>query len=435
MSSNRRKTALLAAVLATCLMPAFFIRLDEPTLQLNLFKVLAKIGSLCGTVLFFWQFLLGFRQAAARWVTPDYLWVVGLHKRLGMLALPLVLLHPAFIIPYYRIKHGQRPLLGVAELPGELGTFVPLGIAAAVLLLVIVATSTVLRAHMARAPWYCIHLGSYVLLPLALVHGYPIGMTIGGTPLRWGWLLLSALTALLFAWRLAARLGVGCASYEVVCTEAVGDETTEIALRPMGSPLRPAAAQFAFFRRKLWASAHPYTISKYDGQTGELSITVKALGEASDNWQDVRSGERFRVDGPYGVFGREAFTTARPIVMLAGGIGVTPFRRMIDELGNMPGREAFLFYGNPTAKDIAHGEEIEDAGHVDVVHVLSNEEPRTEFESGYITPELLRKHLESDLARYEYFLCGPAAMVEKIEPALREAGVPDAQIHCELFKY
>ena len=78
------KALLIGAICATAAAPAFFIQLNEPTHTLNTWKLLAKIGSLCGTMLFFWQFLLGYRQAVARRVTPDYLWTIRLHKLLGV---------------------------------------------------------------------------------------------------------------------------------------------------------------------------------------------------------------------------------------------------------------------------------------------------------------------------------------------------------------
>jgi predicted ferric reductase len=430
-----RKILLLGVLSVTCLAPLAFVRLDEPTLRLNLFKLLAKTGSLCGTMLLAWQFLLGYRQGVARWVTPDYLWTIELHKYLGMAALPLVLLHPVFIVPYYRIKLGLRPVLGWAELPATLRVFVPLGIAALIVLAVVAVTSTVFRSKMSRAAWYWTHLSAYLLLPLALVHGFPIGQTIGQTPLRWVWAALFALTALFFVFRVLGRLGLFDAVYEVTRAEHTAHQVVELSMSPLRRPLRPAAAQFAFFRRGLAGTARPFTISNYDPDTGRLSITVKAMGSVSGDLQQVEPGERFLVDGPYGIFGREAFTTERPVVMLAGGIGITPFRRLIQELEKLPDGDIFLFYGNQYEKDIAHGGEMEAARHVNVTHVLSGHEEHNRHETGFITIELLREHLPYELPDCEFFLCGPPVMIKKLEAELRAEGAPERQIHHELFTY
>ncbi|MDD3642927.1 MAG: ferric reductase-like transmembrane domain-containing protein, partial [Candidatus Krumholzibacteria bacterium] len=337
-----RKILLVCLVAATSIAPAFFIRLDEPSLHLNAWKLLAKIGSLCGTMLIVWQFLLGYRQAAARWATPDYLWLLRLHRWIGIAIGSLILLHPIFITPYYLEKKGI--LLFSFGLPSPLGLFVPLGIAALAILLFLVISSTFLRGRMGQDAWYRTHIGSYVLLPLAFVHGYPIGMTLGGTGLRYLWQVLFVAAGFFYLWRLLARLGAFSALYEIVRVRRAADGVVDIAMRPLRRGLRPAAAQFAFFRRCRMCPSRPFTISKYEPGSGEICITVKALGKVTGALQSAREGERLLVDGPYGVFGREAFTTGRPVVMIAGGIGITPFRRMMHDMGRLPGRTAHLFY-------------------------------------------------------------------------------------------
>jgi predicted ferric reductase len=384
-------------------------------------------------VLLFWQFLLGYRQPLARWVVTDYLWTVRWHKRLGVAAFLLILLHPVFITPYYLVK--KDLWLFSIDLPWPHNVLVPCGIVGLIVLLVIVVSSTLLRDFMSRRAWYGTHLTSYLVLPLLFVHGYPIGMTLGETRLSVVWHGLFVLTGLFFAFRFLARLGVFSSVYEVVHAEPEAPDVTELCMRPVRRPLEPACAQFAFFRHEPGAPARPFTISRYDEATGEICITVKAQGPTTSALQDVQEGQRFQVDGPYGVFGQAALASDRPIVMLAGGIGVTPFRRMIDELKRQPGREAFLFYGNQYERDIAHREEVESAAHVELVHVLSGVEEHEEFEVGFITTDLLREHLDEDLPAYEFLLCGPPVMVRKLEPALRESGVPDRQIHHELFTY
>ncbi len=427
------KAFLVSLIAVTAAIPPLFIQLDEPTLRLNIWKVLAKIGSLSGTVLMFWQFVLGYRQAAARWATPDYLWVIGLHRRLGVTAGALILLHPVFITPYYLDK--QEIWLFSFNLPSPLGTFVPLGITALAILAVIILTSTLLRDRMRRESWFATHLSSYILLPLAFVHGYPIGMTLNRTGLKFVWQGLFVLTGLFYIFRILGRAGVLSSVYEVVRVRHVAESVVDIAMRPLRRALHPASAQFAFFRRCRLCGARPFTISKYDRNTGELNITVKELGKTTRRLQETKPGERFFVEGPFGVFGREAFTTNRPVVMLAGGIGVTPFRRMIHELRELPGRKAFLFYGNQYEKDIAHREEMESAGHVDVIHILSGVEEHEKFETGFISTDLMKRYLGDDLSANEFFICGPPVMIRKLESGLIGEGVPESQIHHELFSY
>ena len=57
---RKRKLILITAIVLTAVMPLVFVRLDESSSILNILKLFAKTGSLCGTILLIWQFLLGF---------------------------------------------------------------------------------------------------------------------------------------------------------------------------------------------------------------------------------------------------------------------------------------------------------------------------------------------------------------------------------------
>jgi NAD(P)H-flavin reductase len=67
-----------------------------------------------------------------------------------------------------------------------------------------------------------------------------------------------------------------------------------------------------------------------------------------------------------------------------------------------------------------------------LVNVLSGE-PTYSGEKGYITTELIQKYVDGDLSNYEFFVCGPPVMMDKIMPALDAAGIPEPQLHKEKF--
>ena len=56
---RRRKACLSALLVLTTVVPLGFLSLDEPTGSLQFYKLLAKTGSLAGTMLLVWQMLLG----------------------------------------------------------------------------------------------------------------------------------------------------------------------------------------------------------------------------------------------------------------------------------------------------------------------------------------------------------------------------------------
>ncbi len=56
-------------------------------------------------------------------------------------------------------------------------------------------------------------------------------------------------------------------------------------------------------------------------------------------------------------------------------------------------------------------------------------------EKGFITVVLLKKHLPRELNEYEFLICGPRIMTEKLNSSLAAEHIPPEQIHYEQFSY
>lgn len=426
-----RKAILLAAIILTCVPPILFVTLDDLTLELRTYKLLAKVGSLCGTVLLMWQIILGFRLLAAR-VVPDLLWVLGLHRWLGTVGIPLVMLHPIFITLYYR---GARSLnLFAFAKPEWFNAYFAIGLVAAALLLAIGITSVFFIRRMTYRAWYAVHLTSYVMLGAALVHALPIGGTLNTTPLRGAWIVLAVGFGCMLIHRALARLGLWSARYRVTEVRRVARDITEITLEPLGRRMEPCVGQFAYFRPGPLSFARPYTISRFDPETGAVTMTAKALGPTSTRLQHTQSGQVFRVDGPFGVFTQRALLSGRPVVMIAGGVGITPFPRLIDALAADPDRPAVLFYGGPDRDAMAYLDELAGRPGLTLVPVLMDE-PGWTGEQGLITVELIQRTVDRPLPECEFLICGPPGLTSSLEHGLSAAGVPRRQLHHEMFVF
>ncbi|MBD3317624.1 MAG: hypothetical protein GF344_17685 [Chitinivibrionales bacterium] len=428
---RHQKRVLIALIALSSVSPLLFLNLHEETVYTSGAKLLAKVGSLCGTVLFAWQFVLGFRGVVSAILT-DLVWVVGLHRRLGQWASGLILLHPVFISIYYVRTNRGNPLL--PDIQSFFGIAVLLGFVALGLIALLYVTSVKLRARLRTLLWFRLHLSSYAMLALAFVHSLSIGTTVRGTALRYGWVGLTGAMVLFCVYRVLYRLGVFGARYVVTGVFPTAPRVVEITARPLTKRIVPKLGQFIYFRRSLRGNAQPYTVSYYQEDTGEIGITAKALGKRSGQLQYMKPGRKVGVDGPYGVFGWEAARNQRPLVMIAGGIGITPFRRLVAVLEETKERPAYLFYGSQRYKDIVYREELDACSHVKIIHVL-NAQPDYGGHKGFITVELIRSYCVDDPAHYEYMICGPGAMVAKIEAALRRASVPTGRIHHELFSW
>src|SRR5690606_24427927 len=98
------KQLLLTVMAITCVLPLVFVSDTVGNRATDIFTVnfLAKIGSLVGTMFFFWQIVIGTRRIMAKFI-PDLAWLITLHKKLGRYGSLLVFLHPTFITVYYLI--------------------------------------------------------------------------------------------------------------------------------------------------------------------------------------------------------------------------------------------------------------------------------------------------------------------------------------------
>ena len=164
--------------------------------------------------------------------------------------------------------------------------------------------------------------------------------------------------------------------------------------------------------------------------------------------QSLHGGERVEAKAPAGHFWMDEDSSV-PIVMCAGGIGVTPMISMLERLRalqvqtNNPtavARTAVLFYGVRNSAEHAFGQHLESlAASMDNVHVincysqpLDSDVPEKQFHvRGFVSIELLRQVLQNN--HYQFYLCGPPAFMESLHQGLVDWQVPENRIHSEAF--
>lgn len=150
-------------------------------------------------------------------------------------------------------------------------------------------------------------------------------------------------------------------------------------------------------------------------------------------------GSKVQIDGPMGGFTLTR-NVWRPVVMIAGGIGITPFLSMLIDVTRrgLP-QEIHLFYADGWPEHTAYLHQLErmQAGHRHVHFIptmteveRSHEEWRGE--TGRVDREMLERHLPS-LPEAVYYIAGSSGMVTDTENLLRRAGAEDRDIHSEQF--
>ncbi len=153
----------------------------------------------------------------------------------------------------------------------------------------------------------------------------------------------------------------------------------------------------------------------------------------------LHPGAEVKIDGPFGSMTLHRKTN-RPAVILAGGIGITPFRSMIVQaMKANTGHSIFLFYSNRRPEDAAFLSEFQELArqyaNLKLVATVTNpEKSRTPWsgETGHISLELLMKYVP-DLADPIYYTAGPPPLVAAMKNLLNEAGVDEDDVNSEDF--
>jgi hypothetical protein len=164
-------------------------------------------------------------------------------------------------------------------------------------------------------------------------------------------------------------------------------------------------------------------------------------GEASSHFHDsVHVGDLVRVKAPAGVFVIDPDETV-PVVLLAGGIGITPLMSMLAWcVAEQPGRSIHLFYGVRNGRDHAFKAVLEQLAashpsfHLHVVYSDPSEGDllgRDYERAGYVDIDALKRALPN--RRHQFYLCGPPPMMASLIPALEAWGVAKGDIRHEAF--
>ena len=161
-------------------------------------------------------------------------------------------------------------------------------------------------------------------------------------------------------------------------------------------------------------------------------------GKVSNHLHDaVQPGDVLKVKAPAGRFVLDPDPDL-PVVLVAGGIGITPLLCMLRGcLAEQPGRSVHLYYGVRSAQEQAFGKVLAELAQTHPafrLHVVcSNPVPgdRDCQHTGYIDVALLRQTLPA--GRHQFYVCGPTPMMENLVPALADWGVPVQDIHFEAF--
>ena len=189
-----------------------------------------------------------------------------------------------------------------------------------------------------------------------------------------------------------------------------------------------------------------YSLSSSPHADRYPAVTVKRVqgGLVSNYLNDhVKAGMELRLVEPMG-----NFTTSfdannkRHLVLFGGGSGITPLMSIAKSaLHQEPKTEVSLIYANHNIDTVIFREQLEEmveaSPRFHLVHVLKTKPENMDCYEGWLTEEMIKDALaklpQKPVEHTEYFMCGPAPMMDIVELGLNNRGIDKSKVHKESF--
>lgn len=245
--------------------------------------------------------------------------------------------------------------------------------------------------------------------------------------------------------------------YRVVKKTHEAADTASLVLAPADGAPPPPFEPGQFVTLEHLGQVRCYSLSAAPNGR-DLRITVKARPEAGPAGagpgvsralvRDVRAGDALQLRAPAGTF--TLGPGDDPVVLVAGGIGVTPFASMVlaraerRSGGSAPHglRPIHLVVGARSGEEQPLATELRRAARaapaVSLHVVYSQPRPgdvlgRDYQEEGRVDAGLLARLIPPAERPYDFYVCGPPAMLDDLVKGLRGLGVPASKVHVEVF--
>ncbi|EGX56496.1 oxidoreductase [Streptomyces zinciresistens K42] len=395
----------------------------------NALIVLGRLAGLAGALLMAFQLVLVARLPwFDRRIGMDRL--TSWHRWTGFGVLWTLLAHVVLITFGYAESSSLDPLNQLVDLAGTVRGVLRAVVAFGVLLVVGTVSARFARRRLAYETWHFIHLYTYAAVVLAFTHQIAAGTTFASSaPATAYWYAVwgGALGAVLVGRVVLPLRRNRRHRLTVSAVVPESDDVVSVYVTGRDLDLLPArAGQFFLWRfltKDRWWQANPFSLSAApDGL--HLRLTAKAAGEGSASLRHLPVGTRVFAEGPYGAF--TALRRTRPeSVLIAGGVGVTPIRALLEDLR---GHAVVIYRVAEEGDAVLYGE---------LAELARAKGAELHLVTGPALPDRLAPaelaRLVPDITGRDVFLCGPPPMMDAVIGSLRELGVPRRQVHFERF--
>lgn len=421
------------------LLVIFYFWLPNSNLTSTTAGFLISLGRLFGLLAVYFVLLQFLLIGRAPWLEK----VFGLdqlsrmHHLNGFLSIFFITLHPVFLSIGYGLVSNtgyiNQLLLFLTNFEDVLGAFV-----AVILFITIIFFSIhIVRAKLKYEAWYFIHLLNYLAIFFAWGHQLKNGADFQTSKLFvFYWYGLYAVVFgnhLVFRFLRPLYLFNKHKFFVEKTVEETPDSTSVYISGENLKDFKIEPGQFMILRflsKKLWWQAHPFSLSRAPNGKN-LRVTIKNVGDFTSQIGNIKNGTRVIIDGPYGKFIERH--EPRKILLIAGGIGITPIIALIEAMSKHK-KDIVVLYGNKQEKDIVFKKELDRLRkrYKFPSHFFLSKERKKGFEHGRIDKPKVAKLVE-DVQNRSVYICGPVPMMDDLKKDLIELGVKPSRICFEKF--
>lgn len=160
-----------------------------------------------------------------------------------------------------------------------------------------------------------------------------------------------------------------------------------------------------------------------DKTRDEFVLAISEVGNYTRDLKKLKANEKVRYSQSYGILDKIVKKTQKDIVIIAGGIGITP---MISLVKHNLNKDIHLMYSVRKDKEILYKDYLEDFGRRENIKVYTQQ---TRF-----TIDDIKACIDGYTDAY-YILAGPPVMKQAYTRILKENGVGQESIYCEEFSW
>jgi predicted ferric reductase len=401
--------------------------------------IILAFGRLCGLLAVYFVLLQFVMRGRAVWIEHTF----GLnnlataHRLNGYLSISFITLHVLSILTSNSMISGNNIFIQAFIFVTTYFDLLKAFLAFLLFITIVFFSIYIVRKRLKYETWYYIHLLTYLAILLAWGHQLNFGGDFASSQVFvWYWYTLYIFVfGNLLVFRFL-RQGYLFVKYRFRVAEIVKEADNSASVYITGNNLSAFKSQpgqffiLRFLDTKRWMEAHPFSLS-FVPKNNLFRLTIKNVGDFTSEITKLKKGTPILLDGPLGTFTSKSATKDK-YLFIAGGVGITPIRSLIEELAVLK-KDFILLYSNKTT-DIIFKKELDGLvrQYNFPIHYIISEDKSYKGEKGRIDAEKI-KRLAPDFLKRDIYLCGPVPMMDSLIKTLQDLGVSHSSIHYERF--